>query len=1072
MKWYKYVIIFIIMTRAGLAFSQNLNVKFIDNTTATRTIVNQEFGTPTGYPGGYPYPTPSSGFSKWLIQFYRTSDSVIDPMDGNGNPTGDDIEVISVNYYTQYLGFGPTGFINMMSCIFSSSVSTGNTHIGDKIYIRIFNANTKALATKSLALSYPYTITSAATQNIAIYPNYGWGAWSSPPFPPNPAAPVSPVNLYGKQPFISNLSWTCSTGGIPSGYRVYLGTDNPPTNIINGTTQTGTSIATGVLEQNQTYYWKVIPYNSLGDATDCPIWSFTTYKIDLSFPNGGEVWRAGRTQTIRWSTDNPPTLMKCYISLDGATTWNLESSVESNKGYYYIYVPFVDTDQCLIKMTDADNESNECISDSVFSISTSTSIPKIYYSYSANTPSVYYGVGQVMNIEWGRILVTNVDVDYSLNDGVIWTRIASNLDANSVTWVIPDSITHECRIRISSSSDHSLYDMSYNVYHISKIHLLQPTGGNTITGDYSGGTTYTITWSEAGMDAVKIEYSNNNGIDWSTIISSTPAASGNYVWIVSGIPTSRGLIRISSIENNNICDSSSTPFTIQNPLRIANANGGKFVTTNSLFELRWLNQDVDSLWNIWWEYSTNNSTWTRINTTSVAVTEQSMFWFVNTGIVSNMWLRALETSSNRVIGKSETPFFVTNKTLSLSAPVGVVDFSVSTIHTISWECLGLTNLNIDLSLDGGFSWNRIENNVPSANGEYEWTIPDTPSMQCRLKLTDATFAYMNVDSEINFTISPYILINPNVDFVADITSAEIPLTIHFTESVLAGVGHIIHRMWSFGDGDSTNVENPSHTYTIAGNYTVSLHVINQFGGETTFVRDNYIHAHPNVPRISLLTPNLLSFGIIYLGDTSPIQTIYIKNSGSAVLTVSSCSFFHSLSQFSIVNTPFPIEVNIGDSTSINIVYIPAANSLVSDSLIINSNAANDNSLGIRLTGTGQYVPLKAPENVQLTMHGQDNCNALITWDEVTQTIYNSPITPDFYFIYFNGSGDDDPNGLYYFLGRSFATQFTHNDVGLGAEYMFYRVKAIKIYNRETRDLLMSQVRRGMTEAEVDAVLSQ
>jgi hypothetical protein len=68
----------------------------------------------------------------------------------------------------------------------------------------------------------------------------------------------------------------------------------------------------------------------------------------------------------------------------------------------------------------------------------------------------------------------------------------------------------------------------------------------------------------------------------------------------------------------------------------------------------------------------------------------------------------------------------------------------------------------------------------------------------------------------------------------------------------------------------------------------------------------------------------------------------------------------------------------------------------------------------------------APTNVNNQMSGYD---AIITWDEVTQSVADTPIVPDFYFIYFNGS--PDPQGLFYFLGRSIDTQFTHYDVACG-----------------------------------------
>ena len=47
-----------------------------------------------------------------------------------------------------------------------------------------------------------------------------------------------------------------------------------------------------------------------------------------------------------------------------------------------------------------------------------------------------------------------------------------------------------------------------------------------------------------------------------------------------------------------------------------------------------------------------------------------------------------------------------------------------------------------------------------------------------------------------------------------------------------------HGFWAFGDGTTSNVQNPSHTYTSLGNHTVSLTVSNN--GQHNSTKANYI----------------------------------------------------------------------------------------------------------------------------------------------------------------------------------------------------------------------------------------
>ncbi len=95
--------------------------------------------------------------------------------------------------------------------------------------------------------------------------------------PPNCANIASPANSGTNVLPTATLNWT-SGGGAPTGYKLYFGTDNPPTNIVNGTNLglVTTYDPTPDLSYSTNYYWKVVPYNAYGDATGCSIWSFTT----------------------------------------------------------------------------------------------------------------------------------------------------------------------------------------------------------------------------------------------------------------------------------------------------------------------------------------------------------------------------------------------------------------------------------------------------------------------------------------------------------------------------------------------------------------------------------------------------------------------------------------------------------------------------------------------------------------------------------------------------------------------------------------------------------------------------
>ena len=72
------------------------------------------------------------------------------------------------------------------------------------------------------------------------------------------------------------------------------------------------------------------------------------------------------------------------------------------------------------------------------------------------------------------------------------------------------------------------------------------------------------------------------------------------------------------------------------------------------------------------------------------------------------------------------------------------------------------------------------------------------------------------------------------DFSSDVTSGRAPLTVQFTD---LSTGNVTGWNWDFGDGTTSTEQNPSHTYTAAGTYDVSLTVTDGTQTDTKTVSD-------------------------------------------------------------------------------------------------------------------------------------------------------------------------------------------------------------------------------------------
>ena len=104
----------------------------------------------------------------------------------------------------------------------------------------------------------------------------GWEAnvsCYSPTTVPNCAAnPVPADNATDVFITTTELTWDDQMG--VTSYDVYFGTDPNPLNITPVTTNVNRFPT--YLQPNTTYYWTVVPENSVGQASGCQIWSFTT----------------------------------------------------------------------------------------------------------------------------------------------------------------------------------------------------------------------------------------------------------------------------------------------------------------------------------------------------------------------------------------------------------------------------------------------------------------------------------------------------------------------------------------------------------------------------------------------------------------------------------------------------------------------------------------------------------------------------------------------------------------------------------------------------------------------------
>jgi gliding motility-associated-like protein len=165
--------------------------------------------------------------------------------------------------------------------------------------------------------------------------------------------------------------------------------------------------------------------------------------------------------------------------------------------------------------------------------------------------------------------------------------------------------------------------------------------------------------------------------------------------------------------------------------------------------------------------------------------------------------------------------------------VGIVRAGLSSVDTIcAGNNLELSNTSAPATFnsvqwdfgDGGSSTQTNPGRIYASAGQY------------KIKLV-TTFGICQDSAVKTITVLP----RPTAAFTASNTSGCAgPLVVSFQDASTSAISYI----WSFGDGGTSTLRNPTHQYTAPGTYSVSLTVANTIGCTTTLVMDNLVKFIP------------------------------------------------------------------------------------------------------------------------------------------------------------------------------------------------------------------------------------
>jgi PKD repeat protein len=162
-------------------------------------------------------------------------------------------------------------------------------------------------------------------------------------------------------------------------------------------------------------------------------------------------------------------------------------------------------------------------------------------------------------------------------------------------------------------------------------------------------------------------------------------------------------------------------------------------------------------------------------------------------------------------------------------PAPVANFSGS--PTSGTEPLTVNFTDLSTGSISTWSWTFGDGGTSTAqNPAHQYTSAGTYTVS----LTVTGPGGSDVMTRNNYiTVNPCV--TPTAGFVGSPTSGDYPLSVSFTDQSSGATSW----SWNFGDGGTSTAQNPSHTYTAAGTYTVTQTASNSCGSDQ-MVRNSYI----------------------------------------------------------------------------------------------------------------------------------------------------------------------------------------------------------------------------------------
>ncbi len=462
-------------------------------------------------------------------------------------------------------------------------------------------------------------------------------------------------------------------------------------------------------------------------------------------PNGGEQWTAGHKEKITWKTEGKSDWVRIEYSTGSkpavvpegligplpapVSEWKVITDRAPNGGYYEWEVPTQNGTEYKIRVVDALDSDAVDESDNFFEVK-----PEILLNHPVGKEN--FRVGEQAEILWDTVgTIPFVKVEYSLDGFNKDIRPIADKLANEgkLLWTVPDTITDNAKIRVSSSDDALVRAVSPAPFKIlPPFEILVPTG----IEKWTVGTEQTLKWDWRGtVETVKLEYSVNDFSSSTVLIPAAPNK-GFFVWTVPDLAHAQVSLKVSDPRYPE-ASAVSKPFKIIPGFKMTAPAGGEKFDTGSRQNIEWQTAGLSTKVKL--EYGVVRDGVTVWKTIENVIRNSGRYeWKVPDDLSSQVKVRVSDVLDSAAFAENEGTFKILG-VFKLLSPRADELLRINDRFQIRWETQGkVPSVKIEYTdaPERADAYKPVEN-LWQNNGNYFWTVPDTASEKVWLKISDA-----------------------------------------------------------------------------------------------------------------------------------------------------------------------------------------------------------------------------------------------------------------------------------------------------------------------------------------------